>query len=211
VQLSVLVPQCLPMAAVVVLGTDGSDLASRALAAGCSVLRPIDRAIVVTVIEDLDPMLITDAGGHAGPTLGPTSSRGCRRRRARMGRCVRAAAETLRIDNVDSRPRRAPRPQPLLVCGGGNRQRDRARNPGTGPDHARSPRICGGLRRPQRSVSCARHRREGVRAGSLRLIGSEPRGCRRQGASRRLQAVARRSRSAECLRCDRATVTLGSL
>jgi hypothetical protein len=59
------------MAGVVLLGTDGSDVATRALDTGCSVLGAIDRAIVVTVIEDLDPMLVTDAGGHAGPTLSP--------------------------------------------------------------------------------------------------------------------------------------------
>jgi nucleotide-binding universal stress UspA family protein len=92
------------MAAVVVLGTDGSDLASRALAVGCSVLRPIDRAIVVTVIEDLDPMLVTDAGGHAGPTLGPDElARLQKEARSDGEACVRAAAATLRIDNVETR------------------------------------------------------------------------------------------------------------
>jgi nucleotide-binding universal stress UspA family protein len=92
------------MRAVVVLGTDGSDLASNALAAGCSVLRPIDRAIVVTVIEDPDLTLVTDATGHAGPTLSADQLASLREKAREDGEaCVRTAAGALGIDNVETR------------------------------------------------------------------------------------------------------------
>src|SRR5262249_56867899 len=57
------------MAGGVVLGTDGSDLASRALEAGCSALRPIGRAIFVTVIRHLDPRHVPDPARHPGPAF----------------------------------------------------------------------------------------------------------------------------------------------
>ena len=102
------------MAGVVVLGTDGSDLASRALEAGCSVLRPIGRAIVVTVIDDLDPMLVTDAGGHAGPTLSYDELASLQERaRADGEERVDAAADRLGIDNVETRVLEG-RPGPAL-------------------------------------------------------------------------------------------------
>ena len=102
------------MPAVVVLGTDGSDLASRALAAGCSVLRPIDRAIVVTVIEDLDPMLVTDAGGHAGPTLSPAELASLQENERADGEDrVGVAADALGIDGVEARVLEG-RPGPAL-------------------------------------------------------------------------------------------------
>jgi nucleotide-binding universal stress UspA family protein len=102
------------MPAVVVLGTDGSDLASHALAAGCSVLQPIDRAIVVTVIEDLDPALVTDATGHAGPTLGPEELAALQERARSDGEVVaQAAAGALGIDNVETRVLEG-RPGPAL-------------------------------------------------------------------------------------------------
>ena len=102
------------MPAVVVLGTDGSELASHALAAGCSVLQPIDRAILVTVIEDLDPMLVTDAGGHAGPTLSPAELESMQENERAGGEDrVRAAAGALGIDGVETRVLEG-RPGPAL-------------------------------------------------------------------------------------------------
>ena len=102
------------MPALVVLGTDGSELASHALAAGRSVLQPIDRAIVVTVIEDLDPMLATDAGGHAGPTLSPAELASVQEEARSDGEDrVRAAADALGIDNVETRVLEG-RPGPAL-------------------------------------------------------------------------------------------------
>lgn len=107
-------PQCVSMPAVVVFGTDGSEVASRALEAGCSVLRPIGRAVVVTVIEDLDPMLVTDAGGHAGPTLSPQELASLQDdARADGETLVRVAADALGIDDVETRVLEG-RPGPAL-------------------------------------------------------------------------------------------------
>jgi nucleotide-binding universal stress UspA family protein len=102
------------MAGVVVLCTDGSDVAGRALEAGFSVLGAIDRAIVVTVIEDLDPMLVTDAGGHAGPTLSPEELASLQEKaRADGEACVRGAADALGLGNVETRVLEG-RPGPAL-------------------------------------------------------------------------------------------------
>ena len=102
------------MAGVVLLCTDGSDVAGRALEAGCAVLGAIDRAIVVTVIEDLDPMLVTDAGGHAGPTLSHEDLVAMQEK-ARAGgeACVRAAVDALELGNVETRVLEG-RPGPAL-------------------------------------------------------------------------------------------------
>jgi hypothetical protein len=56
------------MAETIVCCTDGSDLAVRALAAGLAVVRPGagDRVIVATVIEPVDPSLVTGAGLAGG-------------------------------------------------------------------------------------------------------------------------------------------------
>jgi nucleotide-binding universal stress UspA family protein len=104
----------LTMTGVVLLCTDGSDVAGRAIEAGCVVLCPIDRPIVVTVLEDLDPMLVTDAGGHAGPTLSPDELASIQEKaRADGEACVRAAADTLAIGEVETRVLEG-RPGPAL-------------------------------------------------------------------------------------------------
>jgi nucleotide-binding universal stress UspA family protein len=56
------------MAETIVVCTDGSDLAIRALAAGLAVVRPGrgDRVIVATVVEPVDPTLVTGAGLAGG-------------------------------------------------------------------------------------------------------------------------------------------------
>ena len=110
------VPQCFEMPGVVLLCTDGSEVAGRALEAGCSVLGTIDRAIVVTVIEDLDPMLVTDAGGHAGPTLSPEELESMQEKaRADGDACVRAAADALALGNLETRVLEG-RPGPALCA-----------------------------------------------------------------------------------------------
>lgn len=60
------------MAETIVCCTDGSDLAIRALAAGLAVVRPgaDDRVVVATVIEPVDPSLVTGAG-LAGGVMSP--------------------------------------------------------------------------------------------------------------------------------------------
>jgi nucleotide-binding universal stress UspA family protein len=102
------------MAGIVLLCTDGSELSGRALETGCAVVGRIDRAIVVTVIEDLDPMLVTDAGGHAGPTLSPEELVSQQEKARADGEArVRAAADTLSLDNVETRVLEG-RPGPAL-------------------------------------------------------------------------------------------------
>jgi nucleotide-binding universal stress UspA family protein len=102
------------MAAVIVFATDGSELARSALEAGCARLHPIDRAFVVTVIEDLDPMLVTDAGGHAGPTLSHDELVAMQdAARADGEALVQGAAEGLGIDDVETRVLEG-RPGPAL-------------------------------------------------------------------------------------------------
>jgi nucleotide-binding universal stress UspA family protein len=54
------------MSAVVVICTDGSDIATRAASAGLALLRDDTTVIVVTVIEDDDPTLVTGAGIAGG-------------------------------------------------------------------------------------------------------------------------------------------------
>lgn len=48
--------------------TDGSDLSIAALAAGVALLAPGTAFVVVTVIDDLDPLLMSGSG-HAGPLM----------------------------------------------------------------------------------------------------------------------------------------------
>ena len=87
-----------------VLCTDGSEVALQALAAGWSVVRPVDRAIVVSVIEDLDPVLAFDGGGHAGSTFSPDQLQAMQKRaRAEGDVAVRAAVDALGIDGVAAR------------------------------------------------------------------------------------------------------------
>ena len=52
-----------------IICTDGSDLAIDAASRVLAVLRPTDRAMVVTVVDAVDPTLAYDGSGHAGPTF----------------------------------------------------------------------------------------------------------------------------------------------
>lgn len=56
------------MASPVLLCADGSDLSLNALSAGLALLAPGTECIVVTVIDELDPHLLTGSG-HAGPVM----------------------------------------------------------------------------------------------------------------------------------------------
>jgi nucleotide-binding universal stress UspA family protein len=51
------------------LCTDGSDLATEALAAGLRLLAPAERIVVVTVVEPVDPSLLLGASGFAGGVI----------------------------------------------------------------------------------------------------------------------------------------------
>jgi nucleotide-binding universal stress UspA family protein len=54
-----------------IVGTDGSDLAIEAAAAGLAILTPCDRVLVVSVTDGPDPSLADDATGHASASLTP--------------------------------------------------------------------------------------------------------------------------------------------
>jgi len=54
-----------------ILCTDGSDLAIRACTSGLAVLGPADVVTVITVVEGIDPSLVSDGGGHAGASMTP--------------------------------------------------------------------------------------------------------------------------------------------
>jgi nucleotide-binding universal stress UspA family protein len=55
----------------ILLCTDGSELAERALAAGLAVLAPADRVVVAMAVEPFDTSMITGVSGFAGGTLTP--------------------------------------------------------------------------------------------------------------------------------------------
>jgi nucleotide-binding universal stress UspA family protein len=54
-----------------VIGTDGSDLAIQAASDGLSLMRDVDRIMIVAVADTVDPSLAEDATGHAGSTMTP--------------------------------------------------------------------------------------------------------------------------------------------
>lgn len=56
------------MSSPVLICTDGSDLSIAALAAGVALLAPGTDFVVVTVIDRLDPLLMSGSG-HAGPLM----------------------------------------------------------------------------------------------------------------------------------------------
>lgn len=59
------------MASLALLCTDGSELAHHALAAGLGVIRPTDRTVIATVMDTVDPTLMTGVSGFGGGTMTP--------------------------------------------------------------------------------------------------------------------------------------------
>jgi nucleotide-binding universal stress UspA family protein len=57
------------MMSLTILCTDGSELATQALAAGLGVLAPAERTLVVTVVEPVDASLVFGASGLAGGVI----------------------------------------------------------------------------------------------------------------------------------------------
>ena len=57
------------MTSLTMLCTDGSELATQALAAGLGVLAPAERTLVVTVVEPVDASLVYGASGLAGGVI----------------------------------------------------------------------------------------------------------------------------------------------
>ena len=102
------------MATTTILCTDGSDLSLRAVAAGRSALPPSDTVIVATVVEEVDPMLAADGGGHAGSTMSPAEVEMLQERARSDGKAIVAAAvDALGIDGVETRVLEG-RPGPAL-------------------------------------------------------------------------------------------------
>ena len=55
----------------ILLCTDGSELAGRALAAGLAVLAPADRVVVAIAVEPFDTTMISGVSGFGGGTMTP--------------------------------------------------------------------------------------------------------------------------------------------
>jgi len=92
------------MSPTILLCTDGSDSARQTLGTGIAILRPAERTIVVTVVEDADETLVTGASGFAGGSMSPAAfdehERGLQ---AEGERIVADAAAALAADGVETR------------------------------------------------------------------------------------------------------------
>ena len=87
---------------VTMLCTDGSELATEALAAGLRVLAPADRTLVVTVVEPVDASLLLGASGFAGGVIDEAQyveTMDAHRDAAEQG--LRRAVTALGLDGVD--------------------------------------------------------------------------------------------------------------
>jgi nucleotide-binding universal stress UspA family protein len=91
------------VASVVLIGTDGSDLAIQAAQAGVALLRPPDRLVVVAAIPDVDPSLVTGTG-FAGGVATPETLREISEEQRREGdEHVAATVAALGVAGVESR------------------------------------------------------------------------------------------------------------
>ena len=75
------------------LCVDGSDEAERAVAAGLAVLQPAPRVLVVVVVEESDPTLVTGTG-FAGGVMSPDELHELERARESIGRQFAERAAT---------------------------------------------------------------------------------------------------------------------
>ena len=82
---------------IVIVGTDGSDLATQAGVAGLSLVKPAEKVLVVSVADVVDPSLADDATGHAASTMTHEDVEANHREvRAQSQTAVEATAEALR-------------------------------------------------------------------------------------------------------------------
>jgi nucleotide-binding universal stress UspA family protein len=87
----------------IVLCTDGSELAGEALAAGLAVVRPAERIVVATVIDPVDPTLVTGAG-MAGGIMSPEALDDLAEAQRVDGQdVVDRAVEALGVDGAETR------------------------------------------------------------------------------------------------------------
>lgn len=87
----------------VLLCADGSEISTRALAAGLGLLHPDAQLIVATVAEDLDPMLVTGTGFASGVMSAETFEQQRRDLEAQAQETGRSAAATLGIETAEVR------------------------------------------------------------------------------------------------------------
>jgi nucleotide-binding universal stress UspA family protein len=82
---------------ILVVATDGSELAIRAGAAGLSLTKPVDKVLLVSVADVVDPSLAQDATGHASSSMTYEDVEANHREvRAESRAAVEATAEALR-------------------------------------------------------------------------------------------------------------------
>jgi nucleotide-binding universal stress UspA family protein len=87
---------------VVLLCTDGSPAASRALSAGLEVLGAADRTVVATVIEPFDPSLVTGTGFAGGVITPEEAVREEADRRAAAQAVLDATVQELHLDGAET-------------------------------------------------------------------------------------------------------------
>jgi nucleotide-binding universal stress UspA family protein len=88
------------MSNVVVICTDGSDIATEAASAGLALLRDDATVILVTVIEENDPTLVTGAGMAGGVMSAEAYDTLSRQRTSEGERAVEQLAARLGIKNA---------------------------------------------------------------------------------------------------------------
>jgi nucleotide-binding universal stress UspA family protein len=94
-----------PAMIILVVGTDGSDLAIQAAAAGVSLVGSADHIKLVAVADTVDPSLADDATGHAGSTMTHSEVEEQHRDARSQGHsavaATKAALETQRISAME--------------------------------------------------------------------------------------------------------------
>lgn len=91
------------MQRIVLIGTDGSELAGQAATAGLALLDSPDRVVVATAVDDVDPALVTGTG-FAGGVVSPETMTQLEQERQREGEDITAAtAGDLDVEGVETR------------------------------------------------------------------------------------------------------------
>ena len=149
----------LRMTDTIVLCADGSEISTHALVTGMEVLRPASNVIIVTVVEEADPTLVTGTGFASG-TMSPDAFDAMQvERNAEAVNLLADAVAAVGVADADTR----------VLAGdarrSGVRVRDRSRRACHRDRHARPRRIQAGvarfglrLRGPQRVVPGSRDR-----------------------------------------------------
>ena len=87
----------------ILLCTDGSELAERALAAGLAVVAPGDRIVVATVVESFDGSMVSGVSGFGGGTMTPEQyDRQRHAEREAVEEALRQTVSALGIDGAET-------------------------------------------------------------------------------------------------------------